>query len=436
MKQIKSMVEGTGKVYRFTLYQIFHNKSYVSSLILLAVLLMASVPLSSLIMGGDIQVTSSAMVTSVQVQNDSDVPLELETLSEGNTYFGETGFVETGFPGKAAWKEQAGPGDAYVEIDGSAREGYGIQLYFGSEDVDYSEQQQLGELIQTRFSEARYQAAGVDGESLAILSRGISTEVQTIDAYEKSVKVNWGVQYSLQLVYAILVMMCGVYTVTYIIQTLAEEKASKLVEFMLVSVRPMALVLGKIFACMTYVLAMFAVMAGSFGLSYFVTGQFMDVSVMGDMLASGGLSLSLSDIGLRLILVLFVSLAIGYASFALIAGLFGSACNSIQEAQRATAVPMLIIMAGYMVSLVVTGFETRTASVICSLIPVVSIYCAPVAYLVGNISFGILVISWAIQLILLALLAIFCGKVYGGLILYRGEKLGIRGMMALARRSQ
>ena len=439
MKWNKDRFTGTGKVFRFTLYQIFHNKAYITSMVVVALMMLLSVPFSCLVSGGSVSLTSTADLETVYVGNSSDVALFAEEFSGRDSYFENTAFVPLPDPEafeEGSWRDGADMTEAVLLIQGDKREGYSIDGYFVSEEISYTQQQRLLELAESCFEAARYDQADIDPAQLGVLMQSFEVDSRDLASYENASAVSWEVQYGIQMLYSILVMMFGVYTVSYIIQALAEEKSSKLVEFMLVSVRPEALILGKIFACMVYVLALFGVMGVSLGISYLATSRIMDVSSFTNILANSGMNINLSMMGPMLVLVMLVSLAIGYASFALLAGLFGSACNSMQDIQKATTVPMLIIMSGYMVAIIASAAKSQSVSVILSLIPVVSLYYAPVAYVVGNISFGILALSWLIQLGILALLALFCGRVYGALILYRGGKIGIKEMIAMARRAE
>lgn len=425
----KSELTGTGKVFRFTLYQMFHNKAYIGTLLTLALLMLLSVPFMVLAAGGDIQLTSKVKLETVMVVNDTDIPLDVSVLSKGDERFADTAFVQTD-DAAAAWADNA---EALIHLYKDENGSYQIDLRVSSEEVQASDEQHLLDLVSSAFIQARYEAYEISDEQLAVLSKYMDTEVRTFSSYEDARAVSWEVQYGTQLVYAILVLMCSVYTVTYIIQSLAEEKSSKLVEFLLVSVRPQALVMGKIFACMTYVASMLGVMLVSFGVSYFVTGMFMDVSAVNQSLAAAGLSAGMFQISPLLLLVMLISLLIGYTTFAMMAGIFGSACATIQDVQKATMVPMLIIMAGYMVACIGTAAESRTASIVFSLIPGISVFCAPVEYIVGNISLPLLLLSWVIQLAMLAFLSWFGGKVYNDLIMHRGGRVGMKEMISIAR---
>ena len=71
-------------------------------------------------------------------------------------------------------------------------------------------------------------------------------------------EANWETGYWTQMIYSILVLMVSIFSVSYIVRAVVEEKSSKLVETLLVSIRPLALILGKILAVMACVFGGFA----------------------------------------------------------------------------------------------------------------------------------------------------------------------------------
>ena len=84
MKWNKDRFTGTGKVFRFTLYQIFHNKAYITSMVVVALMMLLSVPFSCLVSGGSVSLTSTPGLEAVCVGNSSDAALVAEAFSPGH----------------------------------------------------------------------------------------------------------------------------------------------------------------------------------------------------------------------------------------------------------------------------------------------------------------------------------------------------------------
>ena len=98
----------------------------------------------------------------------------------------------------------------------------------------------------------------------------------------------------------------------------------------------------------------------------------------------------------------------------------------MEQSEPAIMIVTLLIMVGYIVSCFTPIISSNAvAAAVLSLCPVISVFCAPVSYVGGNISLIVLILSWVIQAIILVALSIFCAKVYRDLLLYRGSHMGI-----------
>ena len=67
------------------------------------------------------------------------------------------------------------------------------------------------------------------------------------------------------------------------------------------------------------------------------------------------------------------------------------------------------------------------------LCPILSIFCAPVQYMLGGIGLPVLLLSWVIQAAVVAALAVLCARVYSALLIYRGSRLTFGKILAMAK---
>ena len=105
----------------------------------------------------------------------------------------------------------------------------------------------------------------------------IYTYADTLESYMKNGPDDFDTRYAVQYGYSIVVMMLCVFSATYIVRAIVEEKSSKLVETLLVSIRSEDMIFGKLLAVMAFMLVMLAAGVAAFALSYAVTGMFTDV---------------------------------------------------------------------------------------------------------------------------------------------------------------
>lgn len=427
--------QGTGKVFSFTFQQMLKNKANMATLILLLVFALCSIPFMVLMGGEDAKEQTS--ITTVYVQNETDV--DFSDFGEREPYFAGMKFAEADFEA-SDYGENLNDNEVLLRLyRESLAGGYRIEVSRLSEEKPGDEEVSLllG-AVQSVFDQARYQALGISQDQLEILETGFAVDSQSADDFleeQEEESASFETRYWIQYVYAILVMMLSMMSISYIIRAIVEEKSSKLVELLMVSVKPLALIVGKILAAMAFVFGMFALMAAGVGISYVVTGLFWDVSSVGNTLSGMGISGELLHLDIPALISILISLLTGYLTFSIIAGLFGSACSSTSEMESAIMAPTMIILAGYLVSCMISAADGGTVVLICCLCPVISVFCAPVQYLVGNIGFGVLTLSWVLQLAAAVLLALFCAKIYRELIIYRGSRVRVKDMIAMAKGS-
>lgn len=256
--------------------------------------------------------------------------------------------------------------------------------------------------------------------------------VSTVEEYLTADQVSFDTRYGVQYVYSIIALIICVFSVTYIVRSIVEEKASKLVETLMVSIRPLALVFGKVLAVMTFMFAQLLLVVLAAVASYFVSGRFMDVAFVGDMLEDKGISMDVLRLGPDVICVVLVSLALAYLFFSLIAGLSGAGCSSMDEIESANLAAMGAILFGYIAALVALGGFGGALTVVCAVCPFLSAFTAPAYYIFGDIGWGLLLASWAVEALCIAGLLILTARVYDQLILYKGSRLKMTKILAMA----
>lgn len=401
-------LSGTGQVYRFTLSQLLKSRANRVTLIIMVLLAAVSMPLTALLGGETPETSDTAGLTSVRVDNRTDLILDFS----GDAYWADTNF-----------SADAGEPDAVVTITGDET-GYQVAVV-GSEAADAGELSQLAETARQAVRDACLQAAGLSSRQLEALTASTGEE----DSHEDGFWVQYG--------YSILAMILCLMSASYVIRAVVEEKDSRLVELLLVSVKPMALLAGKILAVMAFTFGWLLAMLAGFGVSCGLTAGLMGSGVLQKQLS--GLLAAVPRVqedlwqAAGVLLVLLVSLGLGYLTMSLIGGVAGACCSGMEDAGEATGPVMLLTMAGYLASCVVGAVPSGPVAVFSTLCPVVSIFCAPVQFAGGNVSFWLVLASWAIQAAVIWGLLTLASRVYAGLIVHRGSRVKLRELMSMAK---
>lgn len=401
-------LSGTGQVYRFTLSQLLKSRANRVTLIIMVLLAAVSMPLTALLGGETPETSDTAGLASVRVDNRTDLALDFS----GDAYWADTDF-----------SAGAGEPDAVVTITGDET-GYQVAVV-GSESADAGELSQLAETARQAVRDACLRAAGLSSRQLEALTAFTGEE----DSHEDGFWVQYG--------YSILAMILCLMSASYVIRAVVEEKDSRLVELLLVSVKPMALLTGKILAVMAFTFGWLLAMLAGLGVSCGLTAGLMGPGVLQKQLS--GLLAAVPRVQEDLwqvagvLLVLLVSLGLGYLTMSLIGGVAGACCSGMEEAGEATGPVMLLTMAGYLASCVVGAVPSGPVAVFSTLCPVVSIFCAPVQFAGGNVSFWLVLASWAIQAAVIWGLLTLASRVYAGLIVHRGSRVKLRELMSMAK---
>lgn len=401
-------LSGTGQVYRFTLSQLLKSRANRVTLIIMVLLAAVSMPLTALLGGETPETSDTAGLASVRVDNRTDLALDFS----GDAYWADTDF-----------SAGAGEPDAVVTITGDET-GYQVAVN-GSETAHAGELSQLAETARQAVRDACLRAAGLSSRQLEALTASTGEE----DSHEDGFWVQYG--------YSILAMILCLMSASYVIRAVVEEKDSRLVELLLVSVKPMALLAGKILAVMAFTFGWLLAMLAGFGVSCGLTAGLMGSGVLQKQLS--GLLAAVPRVqedlwqAAGVLLVLLVSLGLGYLTMSLIGGVAGACCSGMEEAGEATGPVMLLTMAGYLASCVVGAVPSGPVAVFSTLCPVVSIFCAPVQFAGGNVSFWLVLASWAIQAAVIWGLLTLASRVYAGLIVHRGSRVKLRELMSMAK---
>ena len=401
-------LSGTGQVYRFTLSQLLKSRANRVTLIIMVLLAAVSMPLTALLGGETPETSDTAGLAAVRGDNRTDLALDFS----GDAYWADTDF-----------SAGAGEPDAVVTITGDET-GYQVAVV-GSESADAGELSQLAETARQAVRDACLRAAGLSSRQLEALTASTGEE----DSHEDGFWVQYG--------YSILAMILCLMSASYVIRAVVEEKDSRLVELLLVSVKPMALLTGKILAVMAFTFGWLLAMLAGLGVSCGLTAGLMGPGVLQKQLS--GLLAAVPRVQEDLwqvagvLLVLLVSLGLGYLTMSLIGGVAGACCSGMEEAGEATGPVMLLTMAGYLASCVVGAVPSGPVAVFSTLCPVVSIFCAPVQFAGGNVSFWLVLASWAIQAAVIWGLLTLASRVYAGLIVHRGSRVKLRELMSMAK---
>ena len=429
-------MEGLSKVFSFTLKQTFKNKGYLISYIMVIAMMTLMSPISAL----SAKSTESTMavvdsmkqendVTKVFIDNETDVKLSLEDLGLKDTSFENKEVVFGDVPDLN--DTEIG---VVLKLDESERyKTFGIA----------SDDSKVSSLLLDSFTEHIYNAfedkrilSSISEEDYSDYLAGIEKgkAITEKEYYElQNSKFTSSDTITLSTVYSVIVMMLVSLTVSFVISAVMEEKTSKLVENLLVSVRPLALIMGKIFAMMIYVVSMLVFGSLGSGISGAVMGLFMVNESEAVTHATTGYEFgAIFGLSFGKILILILSVLLTYLIFSILAGLFGSACTKAEEVGPTVMAIQFISIAGYIITIFIPLIDNKVVTDILAVVPFISSYVAPINFVCEKIPFWLYAISLLVQILLAVSLFMITAKVYRKLIVNDSKKLSFIEVLKLA----
>lgn len=436
----KSNITGWREVFSFTLKQTLKNKAYLVSFVILLVLATASMPLINMITGGMKEPTGPNPIQKVYVYNNTSLPemdfnglIKDENLSHilfenrDGDYNQVTELVEN-------------TENTSVVLVLENKEGqYSLSFVKASKGpVKNSSLSQFGEAVSKQFDAFKLEALGVTEEQAKLLHTEVTSEVSLADANgEIIVKESTAISNAeYWFIYGILfvVLMVNMMASTQIATSIVTEKSTRVVEYLLTSVRPLALMIGKILAMLCAVI----LQMGTLVLMLFASNKLSAALSGSESVLSQNLPQDLfRNLNIANILICFILVILGIIFYATLAGLAGATVSKLEEISEGLTLFTIVNLVGVYVGLgaanTMMASSDNTFVTFALLFPLSSPFVLPGAILVGKASFAMAGIAIILQLVFIMLLLRFVAKVYETLILHTGNKIKVKDLVKLSK---
>ena len=438
-----SNIKGWKDVFTFTLTQTLKNKTFLISTVILLVLSLVSMPLVGVITnGGKSAGDSISPIKKVYVKNETTLPeIDFQQVVSDKS-LSHISFE----PMKEDY--------ATVSARISDKEKESIILTIKESKNDYSldfskakdgpitdkSLDVLKTSVVKQFETFKLKALGIKAEQLAMINTEVTTKVSTADISGiEIVKEDTSIsQNSYWFIYILLfvVMMVNIMASTQIASSIATEKSSRVIEYLLTSVRPLAIMVGKIIAMLTAVLLQMITLMTILFISNKVSSALFysnKESVLSQYLPKD-IFQNLSIINIFICLLLIV---LGFIFYATLAGLAGATVARIEDLGEGLMLFTFTNFIGVYIGIGATGVLVAkgiNAYVIFSfLFPLSSPFLLPGAILIGRATLLMALGALVLQVLFIILLFKFVANVYETLILHNGNKIKIKDLIKLSK---
>ena len=219
-----------------------------------------------------------------------------------------------------------------------------------------------------------------------------------------------------------LVLFYAIYFCAYqVSSSITTEKTSKIMETLVTSTSPRTIVLGKTIGIGIVGLLQVCLIVGTAIIS---AKMCLDENLVNSVL-------DVSKITPYLGIVTIIYFILGYFAYALLYALTGSTVSKPEDIQSANTPVALIAVIGFYLSYFTMMNPTSDLNVLASMLPISSPFCMPFRIMMGLANATDVLISIAILLITILIVAKVAIKIYSNAILNYGTKMSFKDMVKI-----
>lgn len=436
----KTSITGWKDVFTFTLRQTLKSKAFIITYIILLIMIAISMPLLSLFTSDGTGTIDNISIEKVYVNNQTPLPMtDFSELSEDELLKDITFTVLSEDYDTVANRIDEAESSSVIfnlsDTDGV----YQLSLA-RSENGSISENDltYLGDALSRLFDKNRIQSLGITGDQLALIQTPVfiadPISDQPSDAVYEDTTIS-GSDYGFMYAVLFVILMVNMMASTQIATSIVTEKSTRVIEYLLISVKPLALILGKIFAMLVAVLfqivSMVIMAFVSNKLSSIITGN--NSSPLAQFLPES----AFDNLTVTKIILCIICVALGIIFYAIMAGLTGATVSKLEELNEGLILFTFSNIIGAYIgmgaagSMVAAGYNAFV--IFAFLFPLSSPFILPGAILTGNASFLIIAIAIVIQIVSILLIFKFVAKVFETLILHNGNRIKLKEVFKLSK---
>ncbi|MBQ7863780.1 MAG: ABC transporter permease [Lachnospiraceae bacterium] len=440
--------KGWRNVFSFNYKQNAGSKSYIAVTALVAILLMAGAILISIIAAkpdkddekkeAEYCAVETAYVLDLAELGELKFKEWIPALSE--EYYSKLSLVQVNNLTEEELKVKAAKEESGLAIGVVIKQEENVISVAAlvpstSEELYKSDGKEIADLVAVAVEQARFEKSGLSELQLSMINK--QAAIVVADAGEETNVVVYMVKYFAPAIFGLVLYFLLLLYGQSINQSVSVEKTSKLVETLLTSLHPYALLTGKVFAIVATAMQQFfiwvaalivGIVAGGMISESMYPGTESGLSVAVEFMRANIGESAFSPVAVVLALITF---CFGFLFYCVLSGMAGSMVSRPEEAANTQSIFTLPIVISWIVCYFGTLMEKESLLVVARNIPFTIPFCVPVDLLTGAIGIGQGLLSMAILIVFSLLIIMLSGRIYKGLVLYTGEKVTLKNLIGI-----
>ena len=450
----KSDFVGFKQVFLFEFMTGIKKKGFLSFLAVLCV--MGFVTMPAMVIVGNIRGNDGAKdgdkpksaIESVYVYDETDLLISFENLKKNETY-SEISFVTdesvTYDEAVAKLQENSDSKDLIIRTRYDSEEGFDVTIVHANKSgIKNKELDNFEEEFKEFYRDEVLKNLGVSEETFDYLSRKINVSVLKMDKNgefsEEAERISLD-DYFIMLAGLMIVFMFINMAVGNVATSIATEKSSRVIEYLLTGTRPMALLSGKIAARLLESAITFLAAFSCYYLSQLVCvlitakGAVSD-SASNNMLVVASIWETITLSKIIVALLYFLAGLVLYTIFGAITGASVSKLDELQEAYKYYSIVMVLCVYAdmFLVIMMLSSGASEALQNFCAIFPLTGAFLTPAFVLTGKVSIITGVIALIIIIITSAAAFVLASAIYESMLLFQGKRLKVKDVVTLMKK--
>lgn len=439
----KNNFKGCGKVYGFTFRQATKGIGFRAVTLLVSLLIIGVIILVNIINAkpdkeesAENQADAISQIEAVYVLDESGLaPTDYHSMLAGmdSPAFRTVDFITMSGKSVSDTMKEAvdSPAQAIVVAITSKDSGFQIEAMIPeSKTVTESEANELLSVMMYCFETNKLVQAGLTNEQLMGVMTPSVTTFSTVG--EDTSETTYLIKVLAPMVFGLLLYFMLLLHSQTISKEVSTEKTSKLMETLLITVHPYALIAGKVLAISSMAIMQFliwiaSVFVGLYGgnaIAHSIYPGYENsvislINFLRDNIGESAFTLP----ALILAIIIF---CFGFIFYCVIAGLAGCMVIRPEDAASTVGIFQFPIVISWLVSYLAPMMENEALVKIARYIPFTSPFCVPVELITGTVNLGQGVIVAVILIIFSIVIISVSARIYKGLVLYNGDKVNLK----------
>ncbi len=395
-------------VMKFTMKDMVKRKSFIISTLIILILIVAGFNVPNIMKSMSGEDTGAILLI---VDNDNVFEGNLETLKQADLgYKIETSSNLTYDDIK--FKIESKEASEAIMIE---KEDENIKVRYIVENATMIPQvpENVVNMLNTLYTNIQISKLGLTETELQSITPNFEFSLEQTEKEQASGNIFVMMMMSLVLFYAIY------FCAYHVSSSITTEKTSKIMETLVTSTSPRIIVLGKTIGIGIVGLIQMILIVATALIS---AKAFLEPGLLESVL-------DMSNITAYLGIITIIYFILGYFAYALLYALTGSTVSKPEDIQSANTPVALVAVVGFYLSYFTMMNPTSELNVFASLFPVSSPFCMPFRIMMGLASGVDVVISIAILIITILIIAKVAIKIYSNAILNYGTKMSFKDII-------